>query len=51
MKMIDLVLLKRNMLKGVLDVRRLKEMERGLSGHCVALSKVRLVSRWLKRRE
>ena len=46
--MIDLVLVKRDMLRYVQDVRG---MERGLSDHYVVLCKVRLVGAWFKRRE
>ena len=49
--MIDLVLVKRNMLRYVQDVRAVRGMGRGLSGHYVVLSKVRLVGAWIKRRE
>ena len=41
--MIDLVLVKRNMLRNVQDVRAVRGMGRGLSDHHVVLCKVRLV--------
>ena len=41
--MIDLVLVKRDMLPYVQDVRAVRGMERGLSDHHVLLYKVRLV--------
>ena len=41
--MIDLVAVKRDILRYVQDVRAVKEMGRGLSDHHVALCKVRLV--------
>ena len=40
---IDLVLVKRDMLRYVQDVRAMKGMEHGLSDHYVVLCKVRLV--------
>ena len=46
--MIDLVLVKRDMLRYVQDVRG---MGRDLSDHYVVLCKVRLVGAWIKRRE
>ena len=48
---IDLVLVKRDMLYYVQDVREMRGMERGLSDHHVALCKVRLVEAWIKKRE
>ena len=39
--MIDLVLVKKDMLHYVEDVRAVREMGRGLSGHHVVLCKVR----------
>ena len=45
--MIDLVLVKRDMLQYVHNVR---EMGRGLSDHHVVLCKVRLAGAWIKRR-
>ena len=41
--MIDLVLVKRDMLRYVQDVRAVRRMGRGLSDHYVVLCKVRLV--------
>ena len=41
--MIDLVLVKRDMLRNVQDVRAVRETRRDLSDHCVALCKFRLV--------
>ena len=49
--MIDLVLVKRNMLRYVQDVRAVRGMARGLSDHHVVLCKVKLVEEWIKRRE
>ena len=48
--MTDLVLVK-DMLRYVQDVRTVKGMRRGLSNHHVILCKVRLVGTWIKRRE
>ena len=48
--MIDLVLVKKDMLRYVQDVRVVRGMGRGLSDHHV-LCKVRLVGAWIKRRE
>ena len=49
--MIDLVLVKRDMLRYVQDVRAVSGMGRGLSDHYVVLCKVRLIGVWIKRRE
>ena len=49
--MIDLVLVKRDMLCYVQDVRAVRGMGRDLSDHYVVLCKVRLVGAWIKRRE
>ena len=49
--MIDLVLVKRNMLRYVRDVRAVRGMGCGLSDHYVVLCKVRLVGTWTRRRE
>ena len=49
--MIDLVLVKRDMLRHVQDVRALKGMGRGLTDHLVVLCKIRLVGAWIKRKE
>ena len=46
--MIDLVLVKKNMLRPVQDVRAVKRIGRGLSVHDVVMCKIRLVvSLWL----
>ena len=45
--MIDLVLVKRDMLHYVQDVRAMRGIERGLSHHHVVLRKVRLVGTWI----
>ena len=49
--MIDLVLVMRNMLRHVQDVRKVRGMKRGLSDHHVLLCRVKLVGAWTKRRE
>ena len=49
--MIDLVLVKRNMLRYVQDVRMVRGIGRGLSDHYFVLCKVRLVGAWIKRRK
>ena len=49
--MIDLVLVMRDMLRYVQDVRAARGMGRGISDHHVVLCKVRLVGAWIKRRE
>ena len=49
--MIDLVLVKKEMLRFVQDVRAVRGMGRGISDHHVVLCKVRLVGTWIKRRE
>ena len=49
--MIVLVLVKRDMLQHVQDVRVVRGMGRGLSDHHVVLCKVRLGGAWIKRRE
>ena len=48
---IDLVLVKRGMLRYVQDVRGVREMGRVLSEYYVVLCKVRLGGVWIKRRE
>ena len=48
--MVDLVLMKRDIVRHVQDVRAVKEIGRGLSDHHFVLCKVRLVGAWLKRR-
>ena len=48
--MIDLLLVKRDMLRYVQDVRAVRGMGCGLSDHYVVLCKVRLVWIWIKRR-
>ena len=50
-RLTDLVLVKRVMLRYVQVVRMVRRMGRGLPYHHVALSKVRLVSVWNKKRE
>ena len=47
---IDLVLVKRDILRYVQDVRAVRKMGRGFSEHHVILCKVRLVGEWIKRR-
>ena len=49
--MIDLVLIKEDMLHYMQDLRAMEGMERGLFYHYIVLCKVRLVSAWIKRRE
>ena len=49
--MIDLVLVKRDILRYVQDVRTVRGMGRGLSDHYNVLCKARLVGAWIKRRE
>ena len=49
MSMIDLVLLKIDMLHYVQDIRVVSRMGEGLSDHYVILCKVRLVGAWIKR--
>ena len=48
--MIDLVLVKRNMLQYLQDLRAVRGMGHGLSDHHVVLCKVRLVGAWIKKR-
>ena len=48
---IDLVMVKRDMLRYVQDVSTVRGMGRGLSYHYFVLFKVRLVGAWIKRRE
>ena len=48
--MIDLVLVKRDMLRYVQDVRAVRGMGCSLSDHYVVLCKVRLVGAWIKMR-
>ena len=48
--MIDVVLLKKDMLHYVQDVRAVRGMGRDLLDHHVVLCKVRLVGVWIKRR-
>ena len=48
--MIDLMLVK-DMLQYVQDVRVVRGMGIGLSNHYIVLCKVRLVGAWIKRRE
>ena len=47
----DLVLVKRDMLQYVQDVKAGRGMGRGLSDHIVILCKVRLVGAWIKTRD
>ena len=49
--MIDLVLVKRDMLRYVQDVRAVRGMGPGLSDYHVVLCTVRLVGAWIKRKE
>ena len=49
--MIDMVLVKKDMLRYVKDLREVRGMERGHSDHHVLVCKVRLVGAWIKRRE
>ena len=49
--MIDLVLVKRDILRYVQNVKAVRGMRRGLSDHHLALCKVRLVGAWIKKRE
>ena len=50
-EIIDLVLVKRDMLRHVQDTRTVSGIGRGLSDHHVVLCKVRLVGAWVKGRE
>ena len=50
-RLLDLVLVKRDMLRCVQDARTVRGMGRGLSDLYVVLCKVRLVGAWSKRRE
>ena len=49
--MIDLVQVKKDILRYVQDVRVVRGMERGLSNHHIVLCKLRLIGTWIKRRE
>ena len=49
--MIDMVLVKRDILRYVPDVRVVRGMGCSLSDHLVVLCKVRLVGAWIKKRE
>ena len=49
--MVDLVLVKKDMLHFVQDVRTVRGMGQGISDHYVVLCKVRLVATSIKRRE
>ena len=49
--MIDLVLVKSDMLCYEQDVRAVRGMGQGLSGHHVVQCKFRLIGAWIKRRE
>ena len=48
---IDLMLVKKDMLHFVQDVRAVRGMGQGISDHHVVLCKVRLVGTWIKWRE
>ena len=48
---IDLVLVKKNMLRYVQYVKVVRGMGQGLSDHHVVLCKFRLVGAWIKKRE
>ena len=48
---IDLMLVKRDMVRYVQDVRAVRRMGCGFSDHYVLLWKLRLVRAWIKRRE
>ena len=50
-RMIDMVLVKRDMMRYMKDVRAVRGMGCGLSDHHVVLCKVRLEGSWIKRRE
>ena len=50
-RMIDLMLVKRDMLRYVQDVGAMREMRRGLPDHHDLLCKARLVGAWIKIRE
>ena len=49
--MIDLVLVRRDMLRYVQDVWEMRGMGQNLSDHHVVVCKVKLVGAWIKRRE
>ena len=49
--MIYMVLVKRDMLQYVQDLRSVRGMGRGLSDYYVVFYKVRLVEPWIKRRD
>ena len=49
--LIDLVLVQKDMLCFIQDVRAVKGMRRDLSDHHMVLSKVRLVAAWITKRE
>ena len=49
--MIELVLVKKDILRYVQDVGTVRGMGRGFSDHHVIMCKVRLVNAWIKRRE
>ena len=48
--MIDLVLVKKEMLKYMLDVKSVRCLEMGLSDHYVVLCKIKLVGTWMERK-
>ena len=49
--MVDLVLVKKDMLRYMQDMRVMRGIGRGFSDHNVVLCKVRLVGAWTNRRE
>ena len=49
--MIDLVLVKKYMLRSALDMKEVRGMGLGLSDHHIVLGMVRLVGAWIRRRE
>ena len=49
--MIDLLLVKKDILRYVQYLRAVRGMGRGISDHHVLLCKIRLVGTWIKRRE
>ena len=48
---IDLVLMKKDILLFLQDVRAMGGMGRGISDHCAVMCKVRLVGTWIRWRE
>ena len=47
----DLLLVKKDMLHFIQDVKAVRGMGQGISDHHIVLCKVRLVGAWIKRRE